>query len=59
MPDRVPCPDCGKDHRVRVSGSMHYIRCKKRGGARFFVGWNDVYMVNPPAETSLVREISI
>lgn len=55
IPDREKCPHCGKEHRVRVSGSMHYIRCKKKDGARFLVGWDDVYTVIPPKESIFIN----
>jgi hypothetical protein len=54
IPNRVDCPLCNKDHRVRQEGLMHFFVCKKNNGARFFVGWNDVYMVQPPRETVFV-----
>ena len=53
IPDRVDCPVCKKSHRVRQDGLMHFFKCKKSNQQRFFVGWNDVYMVHPPKEIAL------
>ena len=52
IPDKVDCPVCKKSHRVRQEGLMHFFKCKKSNQKRFFVGWNDVYMVDPPSNNA-------
>lgn len=58
IPERMDCPICKKDHRVRQEGLMHFFVCKKNNNQRFFVGWNDVYMVHPPKESVYVNSAS-
>lgn len=48
IPQNTVCPNCGLVHNVEVSGSMHYIQCQKNKGSRYLVGWDNVYMVDPP-----------
>ena len=48
VPQKTVCPNCGSYHNVEVSGSMHYIQCKKGKDSRYLVGWDNVYMVDPP-----------
>jgi hypothetical protein len=57
IPDRVDCPVCKKSHRVRQEGLMHFFKCKKNNQQRFFVGWNNVYMVHPPKETAFIKHL--
>lgn len=52
MPDRQTCPLCSKKHKIKKEGDMHFFVCKKNKNARFFVGWDNVMMVDPPSNNT-------